>query len=266
MATPRAARRHGLMAFTAIIWLATVAGPVWALLAWLRDPGAWRLGFVLLSDEWFNSIGVALAAGLLSMVLAAGVMLPAAASRSPWRWGGWIGAAAVLLAAIVPPGVLAEAFIAIFNRPRVVGIRMPEWVGRLYSDTPVVWVLAVTGRYAGLAVLLCWLGLRRQDVSAGEQARVDGAGGREVLTAVILPAAARTLIAAGLLVAALVMFEVVISHMVSPPGYNAVAISLLNNMHYGRDDVVITTSLVIVTMNVMLCVAGARLLSRRRPG
>jgi len=39
------------------------------------------------------------------------------------------------------------------------------------------------------------------------------------------------------------LYEVVVTHLVGPVGYPSLAMTLLNHMHYGRDDVVIATSL-----------------------
>ena len=54
------------------------------------------------------------------------------------------------------------------------------------------------------------------------------------------------LVAAGLLVMLLSLFEVVVTQLVGPIGYPSIGLTVLNHMHYGRDDVVIATSLTVV--------------------
>jgi ABC-type Fe3+ transport system permease subunit len=85
----------------------------------------------------------------------------------------------------------------------------------------------------------------------------------DVLAYVSLPMVWPALVAAGLIVAALSMFEVVVTHLVGPLGFPSIALTLLGQMHWGRDDVVITTSLVIVAAGVVATQLCGWLLARR---
>ena len=71
------------------------------------------------------------------------------------------------------------------------------------------------------------------------------------------------LAAAGLIVAVLAMFEVVTSQMLSPVQFPAIALSILNQMHYGRDDMVITTSLMVMVAGILLTQLCGWLLVRK---
>jgi ABC-type spermidine/putrescine transport system permease subunit II len=90
----------------------------------------------------------------------------------------------------------------------------------------------------------------RRGIDLVDQARVDGARGGGVLTAVLLPLAAPALLASVIVVTMLALFEVVLSQIVAPVGYPSIALALLNHMHYARDDMVISTSLVIVPAGI----------------
>jgi iron(III) transport system permease protein len=190
--------------------------------------------------------------GLLAIALSAGTVMLARATRRRW-WNA--GAMLAVLAAVMPPAALGVGFIMIFNRV--------EGVSTLYTDTPWVWILALLARYGAVAVLITWLALRRRGITTAEQARVDGADGLGVLAHVLVPLAAPSLAAAGVIVAALAMFEVVVTQLVGPVGWPSIAMTILGHMHYGRDDVVITTSLAMVAAGFVLTQLCGWLLVRR---
>jgi len=215
-----------------VVWLATVGLPIAAMWASIRRPSAWGEALTLFAREWTVSLAVAACAGLLAVALATGTMMLYRASGS--RWLQWAPGAS-LVSAIVPPAALGVGFIIVFN--------LPGFLGDLYDRTPVVWCLSLVARYGAVAVLIAWLALGRRSIAAVEQARVDGATSIEVLGYVLLPMLAPSLLAAGLVVMLLSLFEVVVTHLVGPVGYPSLAMTLLNHMHYGRDDVVIATSL-----------------------
>jgi len=84
-----------------------------------------------------------------------------------------------------------------------------------------------------------------------------------VLAHVLLPTVWPSLLAAGLIVTMLALFEVVITQMTAPIGYPSIAVSLLGQMHYGRDNVVITTSQTVVAAGFVLTQVCGRLLVRQ---
>ncbi len=215
-----------------VVLLVTVGVPVVAMLTSLRKASAWREAFATFSEQWMVSLLVAACVGVLAVALAAATILLYRASGS--RWLGWASGAS-LVSALVPPAALGVGFIAMFNQPGI--------LGDLYDRTPVVWCLSLVARYGAVAVLIAWLALGRRSVAAVEQARVDGATGSQVLGYVLVPMLAPTLVAAAFVVMLLALFEVVVAHLVGPVGFPSLALTLLNHMHYGRDDVVIATSL-----------------------
>jgi iron(III) transport system permease protein len=237
---------------SAVIWLATVGIPIGIMAAMKPGGSAWRESFALFAREWLGSLGVAIAAGMLAVSLAASTALLEAATGSRWaRAGGWM----TFVAAAAPPAALGIGFVLMFNRAGI--------PGNLYTDTPCVWTLSLVGRYGAIAVLISWLAVGRRGNAAADQARTDGAGVTGVLAHVLLPMVWPSLLAAGLIVTTLSLFEVVITQMTGPVGYPSIAVAILGQMHYGRDNVVITTSLAVVAAGFVLTQVCGRLLVRR---
>ncbi len=265
----------------AMVWLLTLGLPVAVMLLSLRISGAWREGFKLFQREWAVSLGVSFIVALMAVAVAIATAVLGTAvwsrtypsSRPHPGVPGWgtllisaprwfmrsvprFGAILALVGALMPAAALGIGFVLIFNRAGI--------VGSLYTDTPVVWALALTARYAAVVVLIAWLALRKRGVEAAEQARTDGAGDWAVLSYVLLPMVGPSLLAGGVIVAILSLFEVVVSQLIRPVGYPSIALALLNQMHYGRDDLVIITSLMIVTAGVIVTQLCGGLLVRRR--
>ncbi|MDM8009148.1 MAG: hypothetical protein QUV05_23655 [Phycisphaerae bacterium] len=233
----------------ALVWVCTLGVPVGIMSAMKPGGSSWAASFSILSREWLSSLSIALAAGMAAIALASGTATLGAAARSRWaRTGSW----ATFLAAAVPPAALGVGFVLIYNRPGL--------VGDLYTDTPCVWILSLVSRYGALAVLIVWLAIGRRGSAAVDQARADGAGATGVLAYVLLPMIWPSLLAAGLIVTMLAMFEVVITQMTGPVGYPSIAVTLLGQMHYGRDNVVITTSQTVVIAGFILTQICGRLL------
>lgn len=244
----------GLFAWAgaAVVWLATLGVPVVLMACNLRVPGAWLQGLATFAAQWADSLQIAAAAGLSSVLLAVGTVgLWYASGRRVWYWA----ALATLAAAVIPPPALGVGYVVVFNRP--------GWIGDLYADRPVVWIAALVGRYGVVAVLILWLSLGRRKIVAVEQARVDGGNGLDILRHVLVPMLWPALVSAGLIVTLLALFEVVITQLTRPPAYGSIAMTILNYMHYGRDDAVITTTLTLVAFGVVLAQACAHLLMLR---
>lgn len=235
----------------AMVWLATVGIPVGLMVANLRVPRAWIQGLTTFADQWVDSLQIAAAAGLLATLLAIGsIGLWQASGR---RWPRW-AAIVTILTATIPPPALGVGFIVLYNRA--------GWVGDLYAERPVVWTLALVARYAAVAVMVSWLSLGRRKVVAVEQARVDGGNSLDILGHVLLPMLWPSLVSAGLIVTLLSLFEVVVTQMTRPAGYGSIAMTVLNYMHYGRDDAVITTVLTLMAAGIVLTQVCGRLLTR----
>jgi iron(III) transport system permease protein len=248
---------RGLWLGAAAVWLVSVALPAAVMLAWLRVPGKWKEGFLLFQREWLVSLLVSLAAGVLVVMVAMmTALLRTAAENRRQRFAPTLGMLLVMLAAMIPPTAMGKGFVLIYNR------RGP--LGDMYEYSPSVWILGLVARYAAIAVVIVWLAVGRRGHVLADQARADGADRFGLLAWVLAPAVWPSLLAAGLIVTLLSMFEVVTSQMLSPVQFSGVAMSILNQMHYGQDDMVITTSLMVMVAGILLTQACGWLLAWRR--
>jgi ABC-type Fe3+ transport system permease subunit len=240
-----------------LIWSISVALPVLVMATSLRSWVAWQEGFILFAREWGVSLGVSLMAGGLAVTLAVGTVVLWRATDRKWlRAGTRIGALTALGAALMPPAALGIGFVVVFNRP--------GFAGNLYTYTVWVWVLSLATRYGAVAILVAWLALGRRAMITVDQARTDGAGSLDIIKYVLLPWVWPSLLAAAIIVVLLSLFEVVLTQMVGPLGFPSIAMTLLGHMHYGRDDVVITTSLTVVAAGIMVSQVCSWLLMRAR--
>jgi iron(III) transport system permease protein len=233
-------------------WLVAAGMPVLILLMNLRDVRIGLRGLWLFQQDFLTSAAIsAIVAGLTLLVAIGTVLLGKSSQKQGLTWLGGL----FCLTAAIPAAALGIGFIVIFNRS--------GFVGDLYAKTATVWVLALVARFAVIPVVVTWLTVRRDPDEMIGQARLDGAGVSEILVNIMLLRAWPTLLASGLIVMLLSMFEVVITQLVRPAGFRSIAASLLNQMHYGRDDVVILISLAIVGVGVMMALACSWLLVPR---
>ncbi|HOW70599.1 MAG TPA: hypothetical protein PKY77_08365 [Phycisphaerae bacterium] len=236
-----------------LVWMLTLGMPVAAMFLALRRWDVWGEAFSVFSRQWRASLQVAALVAAVSVLIAiATVLLWRASRRHGLQWP----ALAVLVTALMPPAAMGIGLIMVFNRPGA-------W-GYLYDKTLVVWCLGLIGRYSAIVVLVAWLATSRQDMAAVEQARSDGADGTSVLAHVLLPAAWPALLAGGLIVGMLSLFEIVMTQVVGPVGYPSLAVTILNHMHYGRDDMVIATSLAVLSAGVVVTLVAGWLFGRGR--
>lgn len=252
---------------TAGVWLASVGLPAAVMLGWLRVPGVWKQGFLIFQREWLISLFVAITTGALTVVLAmATALLQVAAERRRQRVGPRMGMALGLLAALIPPAAVGQGFVLFYNRPYgpgPLGLAAGK-LGDMYAETPVVWILGLVARYSVIAILVVWLAIGRRGNMLVDQARSDGADRFALLAWVLAPAVWPSLLAAGLIVTALSLFEVVLGQMLSPAKFAGIAQSILNQMHYGKDDVIITASLMVMAAGILLTQGCGWLLAWRR--
>lgn len=232
-----------------VVWMLSLGLPVAAMLIALHRWNVWGEAFSVFGRQWRASLQVSVLVAAASVLIAIATVLWWRASG--WRWLKWPGAT-VFATALAPPAALGVGLILVFNRP--------GGLGYLYDKTLTVWCLGLIGRYAAIAVLVTWLATSRRDMAAIEQARNDGAGSMEVLAHILLPAVWPALLAGGLIVGMLSLFEIVMTQVVGPVGYPSPAVTILNHMHYGRDDVVIATSLTVLVVGVAVTLAAGRLL------
>lgn len=155
-----------------------------------------------------------------------------------------------VLFAVSPPALIGDAFSSTY-------LKMP-WI----RDHWLIVSFVDAARFGVILSLALWIGPPRQ---LSEMARGDGASAGEELWRVRLPAAWRTLSAAALVVFVLSFNEIAATVLIVPPNVGSLPKTLLNAIHFGRNDAVIA-----MVLSVMLGVGVASgllltLTGRRRP-
>ncbi len=168
-----------------------------------------------------------------------------------------------LLSALLPAELMAQLLVQLFNRRGI--------AGRLYDDTPVVWVLGIVARYGFFAAAMGWYAARRVPVEVLRQARIDGVNDAGAGFAVARPWVIWPIVAAAILMACLSLSEVAASLVLIPPRFGgSLAVALDNQMHYGRNlDVIVTTLMLLVPLAVFamgLAIGWGGAEARRRKG
>lgn len=176
----------------------------------------------------------------------------AAALGTQGRGGRWVvGLAAV--AWTLPLGLLSEAaheaqIAGLASLPEALRRARLDW-GRIYNAIDLlVWVSVVAGRMLPVAWLLMALVRRSLPPVLAEQATVDGASRSQILWWLLLPILAPAAAASWLICALLAATETAAATMLRPPGFDALAIGLLNQMHYGRDADVVAMCILLIAV------------------
>jgi ABC-type spermidine/putrescine transport system permease subunit II len=154
-------------------------------------------------------------------------------------------------------GLIAEAakqaeIAALAALPQAVRQAPLDW-GRIQDGLDLLlWVSVLAGRTLPIVWLILTIVTRSLPSGLTEQAAVDGADRAQVLHKILLPILAPALLAGWLICALLAGSETAAAAtMLRPPGFNALSISLLNQMHYGRDADVVAICI------LLMLVAGA---------
>jgi ABC-type Fe3+ transport system permease subunit len=155
----------------------------------------------------------------------------------------------------LPMGLLAEAA----RQVQVAGIAaLPQAVrgaplgwGRIQEGLDLlVWASVLAGRSLPVVWLILALVARSLPADLTEQAAVDGSNLAQFRQRILLPILAPAVLASWLICALLAATETAAATMLRPPGFDALSVSLLNQMHYGRDGDV-------VAICIMLMLAAA---------
>jgi iron(III) transport system permease protein len=249
-------RRAGRIAGAA----ATIAAVAVLLLPWailgaeLTDRAALGRTWSSFPRDWPHGLRYAAAAGLFSLWMAFGIDLWLSAARTrPGRIAAWLVVALAACAAIAPPAVVGDSFVAAYLR----------WPG--LSNSWLIVSLATAARYAIIPIV----GLRVAAAGNAELSRmaaVDGADRLSTWWYVRLPLSWSTALPCAAIVALLSLTEVPASQLVRPAGVESVALALFNHIHYGRNAEIVAMSLYLMAF-VALAVAAIQVvtsvLSRR---
>jgi iron(III) transport system permease protein len=246
-------RRAGRIAGAA----ATIAAAGILLLPWailgaeLTDWAALGRTWGSFPREWPHGLRYATGAGLISLWMAFGIDLWLTVAKSRLgRIAAWIVVALAACAAIAPPAVVGDSFVAAYLR----------WPG--LSNSWLIVSLATAARYAIIPII----GLRVAAAGNAELSRmaaVDGADRWSAWWYVRLPLSWSTALPCAAIVALLSLTEVPASQLVRPAGVESVALALFNHIHYGRNAEIVAMSLYVMAF-IALVVAAIHLTSASR--
>lgn len=222
-----------------LITAGLLASPFVVLLSQLRDLAAFGEVWRTYPHEWPMGLLYAGGAGALGVALALAVDYVREASRHGGArrlLRGWVEAVTALavLLAVAPPALVGDAW-------NTLGLRAASaWpaLAAIVDHWPMV-SLVTAARFAAIPLVAVRLaGASRWRVLL-PAAMSDGADWRSAYWRLRLPLLWPTLLATGVVVALLSLTEVAAAQLVRPPGTPSLALTLLNQIHYGRNDQII---------------------------
>ncbi len=246
-----------------IVWLAVALAlllPWILLLAHLRQPSALVHCLRVFAREWPDGLLVAGLSALFCAALAAGleaIALCAARSRSraarPGLLAGlWLVTLLALIAGLLPGVLIGDAFA-------LAAVHLPNW---LRDSAAFVGVVGVA-RFALVPIGWVLLDRRAEKLALLDLAASDGATFPRSYLRVTLPASRPALLGGSIAAGVLCLTEVTATQFVVPPGLGSLSVTLLNEIHFGRQDDVIALCLCVLAF---VAAVGALLGALRRRG
>lgn len=213
----------------------TVLAPLVILAANLRDATAFGRVWRTFERPWIDSAACAAGAALaaLALALAAG-LLAATAQRRGARAAIMLLLAAAGFGMLAPPALVGDALLAAYAS---VGLLADHWA---------IVCVAMVARFGAAALLAQRLAAAGLAAELRDAAQVDGASAEQAFLRVELPLTLPAVAGAGAAVGLLGFTEVAATSLVQPAGVGSMALTLLNQIHFGRNDEVIAACLVVM--------------------
>lgn len=229
-------------------WVGPVAGvvlavPVLIFVAWMGDWSALFDAWRTYPREWPDGLRQALLSAVAAVVLGFGVAQLVCVPRlllGGWqRLGRGVGAGIVLLAvlfAMSPPALVGDAFVT--------------WLMHLtpLRDSVAAVSMVAAARFAVIPMLAAVVAARAIPEELSAASAADGASHTDYAISVQAPLILPTVLAAGAAAGLLALTEVSATQLVTPPAVRSLALTMLNAIHFGRDDKVIALSLQVVLL------------------
>ena len=237
LAPPAAPRRLGRRwALVALLMTLTIVAPVVLLAAAVRDTRGFADFYALHREELGTSLLTAGVAAAAALLLAAGVLVAERLGRVG-RAAACVVHPTILLAALLPGSLLGVSLVGIQGHLRAWTAFREGW-----------WSVSagLVGRFAGVVLILLRFGAEARSRHLAELAATDGASWSRSWWHVHLPALWHLPVAAFVLATMLGLLELQATTVLLPAGVPNFAQSLLNQMHYARDQQVIASCLVLV--------------------
>ena len=241
--------------------LLLIASPILVLVFWLRDYRALFRTWLEFATDWGDGLLCAAGTVVVAGVLALGVdFVLALDSRGLPRpiavFGRGFALLVLLLSAFsaaAPPALIGDAYLATYltHAPAL-------------ADHWSIVSLAGAARYALIAIIATRLAGRTRADGLKEIAALDRAGPFVAYFRVRLPQLAPALVGSLLVVGVLALTEVAAAQLVTPPGLHNLAVTILNQIHFGRRDETIAMVLQLFAAIGLLMLALEWLGGRRR--
>lgn len=244
----------------AVAALLLLGGPLLILLGYLDDWSAWWRIMRVFPHEWPAAVLCAGGATVLSLAIAVGVdfILAAPQAVAAARAAARVTMTLAIAFSLAPPALVGDAFVAAYPASTPIG------------DSWMVVSLTSAARFAIIPILVLRFGGAESE-AIQQAAELDRVGAMARHAQVRLPQARPALVMAGLVVALLSIGEVAASQMTTPPGWPRLSVTLLNQIHFGRNADVIALSLSSLALTGALIVLALWLVRRAirhksRPG
>jgi ABC-type Fe3+ transport system permease subunit len=238
-------------AFVAVTVAASLGFPLAGLILGAGSVGAVAAAAGATSRQL--AVTLACAAGAATIAVAAGIAV-ARVLRGPGRTGArTAGAALAALPMAVPGATLALGLLALWNRPVL-------YEALLAAPTGLAVAVGIRFLFFGVASALAASATVPGEIE--DAARADGAGPLRVLFSIWLPLALPAIVGGALVVFALSVSELAVSHLLCPPGYQTLAEHLFDRLHTGEVERVSSVAIIMVSVAAAALYAGLAMLRR----
>ncbi len=238
---------------TAILWLVSLAIPGALLITnfagMVRDNGLEPVqqfaGYY--GEGVVNTLGVAFATGFTAALIALGLTMMWMDHRPMVRGLAHIQALGWLIFGSIPATIAAMSLETAYNRPGV--------LHTLVYSTPVVLILGQVGRFAFIGALIGrWLAMR-EPAELRDLRRMDQAGALLPFLKATWPRLSAATFATFGIAAVLAAGEITLTNGIRPAGFDVLAPSVLNAMHYQQVDTVLLAVLGQLLLAVLVAAA-----------
>lgn len=255
---------RGTTIYTIALWTFSIIVPIALLFtgaaAMLKHAGGnpFAQFFSYYSSGLFNTVGMALVSASLAAVLAVAFTMMWLDHR-PWlRTLAHVQALIWLIIAAAPSTIAGLALEAAYNHPGV--------ADSLIYKTPIVLALAHLTRFAFVGVIIGrWLAMN-EPAEMRDLRRLDDAGTVISFVRTSGPRLIAALVATFAITAVLSAGEITVTNFIRPVGFDVLAPSVLNAMHYQQMDTVLVAVFVQLALSILaaLLVAVTLRLARNR--
>lgn len=247
------ARGGGGMSGFAILLVVSVLIPAGTMMAGLLTIRTSEF-FILYSSAITNTLIAATAVGGTVGVLAASLTAAALTGNEGVRRVAGVIAVMFLAVGTVPGTVIAVAIESAYNRPML--------ADAVY-ESPLGVVLGLTALCGLGAVVLAYAAARGEPRSLRSVRAVDGADRGRAFFAAVRPSILAAGAAAAALGASLSMSEVTVTARLQRPGFDLIAASVLNAIHYQHPETVVLSLAMMFVVAVAAAIAAVALFRRR---